>query len=246
MPMPTRSLRWDRLRKAALALAVVAASACSSNEPPELLPISAEETRQLFLYSHLNSTGYAGHGFVLEREGKRPLGVTAFHVVGPMTSEPTDSDAQVATAWLRTVVDSLILVRLGTRLTVPGAHTLNGSDTQHDVAAFAVIDFIPSRALQLAAGLPAVGDTVFVLAMHVNTNDPRSGPRRHPARVLISSDTELRYVYLASANANNTSGAAVLNREGQVVGLNVGTLVNGPQVHGLAVGVNSLRALLPD
>jgi hypothetical protein len=38
----------------------------------------------------------------------------------------------------------------------------------------------------------------------------------------------------------------VLNREGQVVGLNVGTLVNGPQVHGLAVGVNSLRALLPD
>jgi hypothetical protein len=245
MPMPTRSLRWDRIRNAAFALAIVVASACSSSEPPELLPISAEDTRQLFLYSHLNSFGYAGHGFVLEREGKRPLGVTAFHVVGPMTSEPTDPDAQVATAWLRTVVDSQILVRLGTRLTVPGAKTLNGSDTQHDVAAFAVIDFIPSRALQLAAGLPAVGDTVYVLAMHVG-NDPRSGPRRHPARVLISSDLELRYVYLASANANYTSGAAVLDRDGHVVGLNVGTLVNGPQVHGLAVGVNSLRALLPD
>lgn len=245
MPMPIRSTRWDRLRSTGLALAILVAGACASSEPPELLPISAEETRPLFLYSHLNSTGYAGHGFLLQREGKRALGVTAFHVVGPMTVDPVDPDAQVATAWLRTVVDSSILVRLGTRLTVPGAHTLNSTDTQHDVAAFAVLDFIPSRALELAAALPAVGDTVYVLALHLG-NDPRGGPRRHPARVLISSDAELRYVYLASANSNMTSGAAVLDRDGHVVGLNVGSLVSGPQVHGIAVGVNSLRAILPD
>src|ERR1041384_1940865 len=86
MPRPARSLRWARLSSAASALAAGLASGCSSTEPPELLPISAEETRQLFLFSHVGSNGYAGHGFVIEREGKRPLGITAFHVAGPITN----------------------------------------------------------------------------------------------------------------------------------------------------------------
>jgi hypothetical protein len=246
MPMRTRPLRLGRLTSTAFALATTLASGCaSSSEPPALLPISAEETRQLFVFSHVYSNGYDGHGFVLEREGKRPLGITAFHVAGPITNEPSDPDAQVTTALLHTIVDSSIMVRLGARFVIADAHTLSSTDTQRDVAAFAVRDFIPSRALQLAAAPPAVGDTVYVLALHVG-NDPRSGPRRHPARVVASRDLELRYIYLASANSNFTSGAAVLDRDGHVVGLNVGTLVNGPQVHGLAVTLHSLRALLPD
>ena len=222
-------------------------SGCSAaTATPRLDPISAEETKQLFLFTHVPSGGsYDGHGFVLKREGKRPLGITAFHVAGPVISGPTDPASPQPTAWLYTIVDAPVVVRLAERVPVPGARTIDGSDSQHDIAAYVVMDFIPERALELADDLPAVGDTVYVLALHIGDH-PRSGPRRHPARVVTSSDTQLRYEYLLSANANMTSGAAVLDRTGKVAGLNVGTVVSGGAVFGLAVGVRSLRANLPD
>lgn len=231
---------------AARTLAALTVMACQpSVTAPKLDPISSEETMQLFLFSHGPTIAtYDGHGFVLKREGQRPVGVTAYHVAGPVVTGPTDPASPQPTAWLHTIVDVTVLVRLGERIPVPGARTISGTDSQHDIAAYAVIDFIPERALELAADLPAVGDTVYVLALHVGDH-PRSGPRRHPALVVTASDTQLRYRYLLSANANMTSGAAVLDRAGKVVGLNVGTVVSDG-VFGLAVGVRSLRANIPD
>ena len=227
---------------------VAAALAVSGCQPaataPNLDPISAEETMQLFLFSHSPTlSAYDGHGFVLKRDGQRPLGITAYHVAGPVVTGPIDPESPQPTAWLRTIVDATVVVRLAERVPIPGARTIDGADSQHDIAAYAVIDFIPERALELSADLPAVGDTVYVLALHVGDH-PRSGPRRHPARVVTSNDSQLRYQYLLSANANMTSGAAVLDRDGKVVGLNVGTVVSDG-VFGLAVNVRSLRATLP-
>src|SRR4029079_10082493 len=125
------------------------------------------------------------------------------------------------------------------------AHSVLASDSQHDLAAFAVLDYLPDRALELAASLAAVGDTVDVLAIQLG-DSPLDGPRRHPAQVLVASDAELHYVYLASSNTYLTSGAGRLDKSGHVVGVNVASFVSGQRVHGLAVGVNSLRALLPD
>jgi hypothetical protein len=227
--------------------ATLALFACAPpSTQPKLDPISAEETAPLFLFSHSPSgSGYDGHGFVIRREGRRPLGLTAFHVAGPVVTGPVDPVSPQATAWLRAIVDVPVVVRLAERLPIVGARTIDGTDSQHDVAAYTVIDFIDGRALELATDLPAVGDTVYVLALHVGDH-PRSGPRRHPALVTTASDTQLRYRYLLSKNANFTSGAAVLDRTGRVVGLNVGTVGGGDDVSGIAVGVRSLRALLPD
>jgi hypothetical protein len=122
---------------------------------------------------------------------------------------------------------------------------VTSADSQHDLAAFSVIDFDATRALELAAALPSVGDTVYVLAMHLGDSS-LDGPRRHPALVVVSSNAELQYVYLASSNTYLTNGAAVLDRSGRVVGVHVAAFISGPQVHGIAVGVNSMRAILPD
>ena len=229
------------------ALAILALASCGSPAAPTLDPISAEETRPLFLFNRSAlSAGYDGHGFVIQRDGQRPLGITAYHVAGSFVpTGPVDPAAPQVTAWLRTIVDTPIVVRLGERLSIPGAQTITAGNSQHDVAAFTVLDFIPARSLELATDLPPVGDTVYVLALHIGDH-PRSGPRRHPALVTVSTDTDFRYRYLLSANANMTSGAAVLDSQGRVVGLNVGTIGSGDQVFGLAVGIRSLRALLPE
>jgi hypothetical protein len=243
MLMRTRRSRWANFRSWTLGLALIA-SACKSSNEPTWNPISAEDTKQLFVFSPAGFVGYFGHGFLLTREGHAPLGITSLQAAGQMPGTPTGPTE--TTAWLRTLVDSpTVMVRLGQRYTIAGARAVQSNDSQHDLAAFAVLDPTPERALELAASLPAVGDTVYVLAMHYG-DSPLDGPRRHPAQVMISSDVELNYVYLASSNTYLTSGAAVLDKSGHVVGVNVASFVSGPRVHGLAVGVNSLRSLLPD
>src|SRR5205085_1758212 len=124
------------------ALAILALAACGSPAAPVLDPISAEETLPLFLFSRsILSGGYDGHGFVVRREGQRPLGITAFHVAGSFVpTGPTDPEVPQATAWLRTIVDTPIVVRLGERLLIPGAQTISAGNSQHDVAAFTVLD----------------------------------------------------------------------------------------------------------
>jgi len=124
-----------------------------------------------------------------------------------------------------------------------------------------------ARVLHLAHALPRVGDTVTILALHgaSSVQNPLRGPRRHPARVAVSHDSAFVYVYLGSSAADLTSGAAVLDRQGQVVGINVGTLTmsasswqsfrdrygpccegatSGERV-GLAVNVQSIRRRVP-
>jgi hypothetical protein len=125
-----------------------------------------------------------------------------------------------------------------------------------------VLDWDASRALALADGPPAVGDTVFVLSVHTGNEGSLAG--RHPARVAVAHDSAFVYEYLQSKNPNGTSGSAVLDRRGNVVGINVGTLImtperwqsyrdryapccsgmQGGEVVGLAVSARSMKTLL--
>jgi len=220
-----------------------------------------DDLRQLFRIRwsppSASDAGDGGHAFLLDRPGSQPLALTAYHVAGPVGAAP---DPGVPTAWLRSPVNPSIVIRLGARLPIPGARTISSAGSQDDMAAFEVMDWDPSRALELAADLPSPGDTVWVLAVHTG-DGPANGPRRHPARVAVAHDSALVYSYLASANTNGSSGAAVLDRDGRVVGVNVGTLIMTPEswqrfrdrygpcceavagneVVGLAVGVRSIR-----
>jgi len=132
--------------------------------------------------------------------------------VPPFRVSPPDA-APPTTAFLISPVHTPISLRLGPRRAVPDAQTIGPGGSQRDLAAFTVIDWDSTLAFPLAPSLPAVGDTVFGLSVHYG-DDPRGGPRRHPARVTASSATRFAYVYLASANTNMTSGSAVFNRAG--------------------------------
>lgn len=191
-----------------------------------------------------------GHAFLID-DGGPPLALTAHHVAGDFV--PSIGPGPT----LRSPVDSRISIRLGRRLEVPGARTIGTGSSQHDMAVFQVVDRDASRYLRLAAALPAVGDTVWVLAVHTGA----AGAGRHPARVDIVHDSLVAYSYLASANTNGSSGAALLDRAGRVVGINVGTLIVdagrwqrwrerygpccdqpvGGEVVGLAVGLPAIR-----
>jgi hypothetical protein len=217
------------------------------------------DLKQLFLF-YVDEGGRgspAPHAFLINRPGLEPVALTAFHVGGGIDGF----------AWLRSPINESIAVRLGERIEIPGAQTIGANGSQNDLAAFRVIDWKPELALTLASALPEVGDTVYVLAVHLADGanpHPLSGPRRHPARVDVSHDSAFVYTYLGSANSNFTSGAAVLDRNGNVVGVNVGSRVmsasawegyreryapccdvpSGGEVVGLAVHVRSIRRLL--
>jgi hypothetical protein len=225
-------------------LALLVTVACNAQGVTSFAGVSNEEIRGLFYFYHAGSPVPSGHGFLLLRPGAAPIGLTAYHVAGPIGGAPSNPAAPQVLALLRRPVNELLTLRLSERIPIAGAQTIGAGESQRDLAAFTVLDRDSTQGFALATQLPTVGDTVFVLAVHVGDH-PQSGPRRHPARVSASSATTLSYVYLASANANMTSGAAVLNRAGLVVGVNVGTLVNGATVTGLAVHALSIAALLP-
>jgi hypothetical protein len=229
-------------------LALLVALACNAQQVTSFDGVSEEEIRGLFYFHHATNEstapGPSGHGFLLSRPNAPPLGLTAYHVAGPIGGSPANPAVPRVLGVLRRPVNALLSLRLGERVPVTGAQTIGSGESQRDLAVFNVLDVDNTQTFPLASQLPNVGDTVYVLAVHVGDH-PRSGPRKHPARVSVSSATALNYVYLASANSNMTSGAAVLNREGSVVGVNVGSLVNNGQVTGLAVHALSIAALLP-
>jgi hypothetical protein len=241
----------------------VAVMSCNDAVAPD----APADLAGLFLlqWSPNQSDGYGGHAFLIEGPGTTRLAVTAYHVAGPELSTPPVDESRV-NAWLTNPTDPSVVLRVGARYPISGARTIGPDGSQDDMAAFHVLDWDEKRAFRLATQLPAVGDTVWVLALHQGGTNPHplSGPRRHAARVDISDAEAFVYSYVGSANANSTSGAAVLNRNGEVVGINVGTRVMNAaawnsyrarystccseaaddDVVGIAVGVQSMMRML--
>lgn len=196
--------------------------------------------------------GPSTHAFLV-RSGERSLAITAHHVLSSNNGDP------VATV-LRSPFDSRLSLTVGRAIPVTGAQTIGSAGSQHDMAAFETIGELPNAThyLEMAPALPALNDTVYVYA--VLPSHPRR--YRHPARVVVAHDSALIYVYTDVANANLTSGAAVLDAQDRVVGINVGTLgqmtrdrwdryrsrygpccsgVSSGETVGLAVSVRSMR-----
>ena len=268
-----RPYGMKRIQLTRLAAIIVPIVACSL--PPvtgageTLLPLADDISGLFRLYLSAGSEPalLGGHGFVVETPTSGSVALTAHHVGGAVPIGP-DAPGGIS-AYLQTPAAPTLTVRLGERFVIPGARTIDRSSSQADVAAFRIVDTerTAGRALQFADRRPPVGDTVWVLAVHLtipSNFDPRAGPRRHPARVEVSHDSAFIYSYLESYNANLTSGAAVLDRDGRVVGINVGTLTataatweswrnrygacceraRSGVVVGLAVNTASVKALL--
>jgi hypothetical protein len=192
----------------------------------------------------------AGTAFVLDVTEPRSqsLLVSAIHLFGPAGGLKD----QIPATELAQKVSSVYCVALVTRdawsagraLTIPGAKPL-ASGYKQDVAAFVLNQVKAGEQpvhLKLAAQMPKIGDQIWLLAQ-VADGAP-STQLLHHAIVRYSKDDGIIYQYdNASLNLKATSGAPLINADGEVVGINLGG-GNHNGLIGIGDSLESLRAAL--
>ena len=181
---------------------------------------------------------FGSYAFVIAAEhGGQPLVITALHVLDELAKfrgiDCSDNNAGYTGRELLSCVTSVqlydpfapnwMLSNLGTAgnmLLLPKARICSNEPySQQDIAAFRIA---PPSALQpspLAATRPTAGDPIW-LAVNLG----RGFTERAAQAVVVESDDET-LVFRFSASAKfplHTSGAPLLNRAGNVVGVNVG------------------------
>lgn len=187
----------------------------------------------------------AGMAFLLEqpRPSAVPLVVTALHLFGRAGGLARDIPA----------ADMPARARLDTCLAQNGA-VWRGAPAMaiedaapigppfRDMAAFAPRPdgLAGASVLHIAGQAPAIGDDVWVVAAMGGDGVLR----RHRARVVHSASDALQYIFGdPTLSIQATSGAPVVNADGDVVGLHLGGGKDGADLLGTAVSTIRLRDL---
>jgi hypothetical protein len=185
----------------------------------------------------------AGTAFILDRPVKNAKAVliTAHHLFGKAGGLDTeiqwqdlaDNISKVECTFIGSGVET---INLGAPFIIPNAHSFVGGGI--DIAAFP-IPSVPPYALKLANTTPAQGDPVFLIAPLVGDKTP--GNFVHHASVVLISKNLLRFEYADPAfKLQATSGAPVVNAQGQVVGVNVGGTERDGKYYGIAINLDTL------
>jgi hypothetical protein len=232
-----------------LTLFALSFAACSAVSAAPPLAVRNAVCRPIFQAD--GETFSAGTAFVLDlpKPATRTLLVSALHVFGP----DGGLDKQIPAAELArraSVVECRALASAETwhaarTLTIPDARPL-GSGYLKDVSAFildATTPAIHPAHLQLAAAPPKAGDSIWLLAQ-VLEGAPNT-ELQHRAVVRSSKDEALQYEFdNASLKLQATSGAPLLDANGDVVGINIGAGSSRGKVIGVGDSLASLRSLL--
>lgn len=192
----------------------------------------------------------AGTAFVVDMRGPQPraLLVTALHLFGPAgglaTQIPAAEMARRATAAACTALAVDATWRAGPALTIPGAQPM-GEGALRDAAAF-VLDAHgapPPYHLKLAAIAPKAGDHVWLLAQVADGAPPNQ--LLHRAVVRQTGADVLQYAFdNVKLGLQATSGAPVLNDDGDVVGMHLGGGELPGKLIGAADNLAAVRSLL--
>jgi len=192
----------------------------------------------------------AGTAFVLDlpKPATRTLLVSALHVFGPDggldKQIPAAELAQRASVVECRALDSAETWHAGRALTIPGARPLE-SNYLKDVSAFILDGSMPAHPthLKLASAPPKAGDAIWLLAQ-VLEGAPGT-ELLHRAVVRSSKDEALQYEFdNALLKLQATSGAPLLDVNGDVVGINIGAGGSHGKVIGVGDSLASLRSLL--
>ncbi len=186
-------------------------------------------------------TAEAGTAFIVMLPDKNvPIALTAIHLLGPAGGLDRDvPGAEVPEVTQRVILEecfnSEIQLDIGSMaLSIPPAAPLNSPSLAGDIAAFWITGSAKVTALPIAERDPVKGERIW-LAGPVIGGAPRTR-RLHAARVHSFEEGNLYFQYDNPAiELRATSGAPVLNANGQVVAINLG----GGQMNGNVIGVGN-------
>ena len=192
--------------------------------PPDNIDISTKSIyRPEFAIG--DKTIRAGTAFVVEYESKRVL-LSAHHLFGKaggldaaMTWEELRDSSPTVIAH---DIDSDEVKFSSSRfISIPNAKSISKQTAQNDITLFALNDEANVSALKLSDSAPRVGDTVYLFARL--KKDSEGDQLLHGGTVTASTDDFLEYKYHNPLiNPRATSGAPIVNENGEVVGINLG------------------------
>jgi len=193
-------------------------------------------------------TGYdsltAGTGYIAKM-GNEYVFLTAHHLFGPAAGLERDLNPQEAVDFAAalaacSMTDPARVVVSSDMLLIPSAKTFGDQDASHDVAAFRLFEY-QGPSLDIAQTQPKSGEKIYLLAR------PRGEDRLRLLSAVVTrvSPNELEYAYDESgANLAGTSGAPLLNENGEVVGMNLGGGKTDGKEHGIGNPAASFSLLV--
>jgi hypothetical protein len=187
----------------------------------------------------------AGTAFILDVPVKsaKALLVTAHHLFGPnggMEKQVTwqELPEKVTKAKCTFLSSRGGSMTVGKPLPIKNARAIGEGGNARDIAAFPITE-TPAYAIKLAVLPPKVGDEVWLVAKVVS--GAPSTEILHKARVTRSDRSVLEFEYENRAiNIRATSGAPIVNKDGKLVGVNVGASHGSGDMVGSAVGLGEI------
>ncbi len=189
----------------------------------------------------------AGTAFVCEYpEGKGQVLITAYHLFGPAGGLPAkiawnEMAAKIKQVDAVSMHDPAVHIISTNVIPIEGARASDSAGVSADIAVFALPEAKDRAILKLADKAPKVGDTVWLYGAQADSKVVEL----IPATVALSTDLELDYTFANPAiKLRATSGAPVLDAEGNVVAINLGSTTRRAKLVGFGNPMISIRERL--
>lgn len=186
----------------------------------------------------------AGTAFVVEYNSKY-YAVTAHHLfseAGGFSREYSWKELQslVESVSIQNLSNEKIKYSTGKAISIEGAKSVSNWSGKNDIAVFK-LDKTPSKSLKFSTNMPKIGEIVWLYGLVYNRP---SDQLLHKAIVVEYDKNWISYQFSDSGLIlNGTSGAAILNNSGEVVGINLSGGEQDGKLYGYGNPLISIKSL---